>query len=366
MADVSRNPFTPGFGQVPLYMAGREHIVRDIVTALDGQPGDPYLTSIFIGARGTGKTALMALIANEAAGKGWIDARVSSIPGMLEDILLQARRRAGHLLSVPQGHLTSIGIGGVASLGWDSADTPATNWRLQIDELLDELEEHGAGLLITVDEVRSDFDEMIQLASVYQHLVSEGRRVALLMAGLPFHMSRVINDKSISFLRRATRFDLGRIEDADIRDAFERTVIEAGRSIDDESLTVATQAIEGFPFMMQLVGYHVWAQSPTSPVISTEAAAAGIERAQREMVTRILEPTYLELSSGDLNFLGAMLEDDDTSSVSDIAQRMNVSSGYVAQYRRRLMEQGVIEQRARGIVGFALPGMRPFLEDKLA
>lgn len=48
------NPFTPTFGIVPPYMAGRTYVIEDIVRALDRGPGEPNLATIFIGARGTG------------------------------------------------------------------------------------------------------------------------------------------------------------------------------------------------------------------------------------------------------------------------------------------------------------------------
>ena len=47
------------------------------------------------------------------------------------------------------------------------------------------------------------------------------------MAGLPEHVSRLLNDKSVSFLRRASSRYLGRIFDVEISDAFDCTV-EAG------------------------------------------------------------------------------------------------------------------------------------------
>lgn len=76
-------------------------------------------------------------------------------------------------------------------------------------ELLDALAETDTGLLITVDEVRDDLDEMIQLASAFQHFVRERRKVALFMAGLPAHVSALLQDKSVSFLRRANFYNIG-------------------------------------------------------------------------------------------------------------------------------------------------------------
>lgn len=40
------NPFTPTFGVIPAHMAGREHIISELIRALEAGPGDPGLTTI--------------------------------------------------------------------------------------------------------------------------------------------------------------------------------------------------------------------------------------------------------------------------------------------------------------------------------
>lgn len=363
---AQNNPFTPGFGQVPPFMAGRHYVIDNIEAAFENGPGDPNLTTIFTGARGTGKTTLLTLLADEASSRGWVTARVSAVPGMLDDILQQATRSAAHLLtSAPRARLSSLGIAGVASASWEREDSSARpNWRSRITGLLDQLEEADCGLVITIDELQAGFDEMVQLASVYQHLIGERRKVSLLMAGLPYQVSRVLNDKSISFLRRAARHHLGRISDVDIRSALKETVESGGLAITDDALDAAVEAIDGFPFMMQLVGYRMWTYAKGG-TINVDAASRGIDLAQHEMRDNILETTYLELSDGDLAFVRAMLPDDGPSAIGDVTKRLGRSSGYAAQYRRRLLEEGVIGERGRGKIGFELPGWRAFVEEKL-
>lgn len=359
------NPFTPGFGQIPPVLAGREYIVRDISFALQSEGHDPNLTTLFVGARGSGKTTLLNLIAEDARSYGWVSAQVSAIPGMLDDILINAQRALQDMVGrAPNKQLTSVGVGGI-SLAWEQTEVQRRNWRSDITDILDALAALNSGLLITVDEVQAGFEELVQLASVYQHLVGERRRVALLLAGLPYQVSRMLNDKSITFLRRATRHNLGRIDDLSIFDALDSTVRNAGRDIDGDALNAAVDAIDGSPYMMQLVGYRMWAARPESQSISCEDAHNGIRRATAEMRERILETTWEELSEGDIRFLAAMLEDERHSKTSVIAERLGVSAGYAAQYRRRLMEAGVISQRSRGVVGFDLPGWREFMQDKL-
>lgn len=43
-----RNLFTPTFGMVPPFMAGRTYIIDDILRALDRGPGDPNLSTSFL------------------------------------------------------------------------------------------------------------------------------------------------------------------------------------------------------------------------------------------------------------------------------------------------------------------------------
>lgn len=161
-------------------------------------------------------------------------------------------------------------------------------------------DQYGIGLFITVDEVSASLDEMISFAATYQLFVRDGKRVGLLMAGLPHQVSALLRNQTVSFLRRSVQVQ------------------------------------------------------------------RGVMLAQGDLGQRVLEPTFYELSDGDLAFLRAMLEDQDVSLVVDIAQRMGVASNYASQYRARLVEQGIIGTRGRGKVAFDMPHFKEFLRSKFA
>lgn len=361
---MTKNPFTPSFGSVPPFMAGREQILKDIEDAFDNGPGDPNLSTIFTGARGTGKTALLTYLSQAALAHGWISANVSSMPGMLEDIIERSNEAASDFVSHHQGaRLKGFSIGGVG-LDWEYKDAEKGNWRSRMNSLFKQLEKFDIGLLITIDEVDVSNEEMLQLASVYQHFVREGRKTALLMAGLPYKVSALLRDDSVSFLRRSQQHQLGRIPDYEIADALLKTIEGGGRTITDEALEEAVTSIDGFPFMMQLVGYRVWDAAGDESVITKADVDTGSKLARLEMRNRILETTYRELSDGDLKFLDAMLDDPAESRISEVAKRMGVSSGYASQYKRRLLDQGVIGERGRGIIAFDIPAFRDFLLEK--
>ena len=98
--------------------------------------------------------------------------------------------------------------------------------------------------LLRFDEIDPSLPDMIELAIVYQHFVREGRRVALIMAGLPHNVSALISDKTVSFLRRAQSFKLGRIADIDVNTALVRTISEYGREAAPAGLSSAVKEIE--------------------------------------------------------------------------------------------------------------------------
>jgi len=71
------NPFTLNFGQVPMHIAGRNQEISEIMDALNNNLRSPSQTSIFVGARGSGKTALLTHLANEGQPVGWISVNVA-------------------------------------------------------------------------------------------------------------------------------------------------------------------------------------------------------------------------------------------------------------------------------------------------
>lgn len=359
------NPFTPVFGKVPPFMAGREQVINDIIEALLSNGNSPDICSLFVGARGIGKTALLTYLSREAGRRGWITARVTATSGMLEDILQRLHESAAHFVdNQPTQRLSGVEIALLAGkTRKPAANTPA-NWRTRMNELLTDLEKTETGILICVDEVNPKLDEMEQLITTYQHFIEEGKRVMLLMAGLPHRVSRLLSGRSTSFLRRAAHHNLGPIPNYEVEETFRLTVESGGKRIDGEALQEAVDAIDGFPFMLQLVGYRAWNATGTNDVIGVESIRRGIRLAQEELEHRVFDATLAELSKGDIAFLQAMVPDEKETDRADLAKRLKRSSSYISTYKKRLLEAGVIEERRPGVFAFALPGFGGYIRSK--
>ena len=366
MKEQSRNPFTPSFGSIPLQLAGREKIIQDTLEGLDNGPGDPHRATIFIGARGSGKTVLLAKIAEEASANGWIGVNVNADSNMLDEILIQIRDNAKEFLA-PESllHISSINVAGVGVSRNEKPSNRKTTWRSEMTSIIKELNEKDAGLLITVDELDVRIDELRTVITTFQHFVRERRDVALIMAGLPSKVSDLLRNDSISFLRRAFQYHLEAVEESEVRFSMKKTIELAGRTISKEALGLASKSTKGFPFMIQLIGYQMWRQNSDKKDISIEDAEEGIILAQNDLNRMIFDVTYKELSAKDIAFLEAMLHDNDYSIISDISKRMKVTPKYAGMYRRRLIEQGVISSGGHGKVAFDLPMFREYIQSKV-
>lgn len=130
------------------------------------------------------------------------------------------------------------------------------------------------------------------------------------------------------------------------------------------ALEETIEAIDGFPYLLQLVGFYLWEVSAPNTPIDHNAAMVAIKRAQTDYIHGVLDSTYRELSAGDLAFLVAMLEDEGPSTLKDIAERTGKSPSSARVYKRRLLEAGVIEEEHRSEVRFELPMLKEYLKDK--
>lgn len=363
--DAPVNMFSPEFGRIPAYMAGRSSVIDDMVAAFEEGVGNPNLCTLLVGARGMGKTALLSFLGEKAEGLGWIRAEATCVPGMLEDILQRAKESAAHLLEdEPRKRVTSMTAQPFGSVAWEHVD-PELNWRSKMNLLLEELAKTDTGLLISVDEVDASSEELTALVVTYQHFVREGRKVSLLIAGLPFNIEALLSGKSTSFLRRAARHNLELLPSYEVEEAFRLTVEEGGRSIEAAALEMAVANIGGFPYLLQLLGYRAWNAAGSRNVIELADVESGTKIASEELSHRVFDATYHELSKGDRKFLEAMLDDDGITDRQDLTERLGKKSGYVSTYKKRLLAAGVIEEPEPGMFAFALPGFRVYLANRL-
>ena len=291
----------------------------------------------------------------------------TATPGLLARLDAMVEVKLREVGSRPGRSFTGITLPVVGGgITWSERPAATVRWRERVGALLDALAVWGAGLIITVDEVHAaGREDLRDLAATFQHLVREERDVVLVAAGLPTAVSDLLNDDVLTFLRRAERVVLDDVPLPEVHEALRTTITESGRTIDDDALTLATEATGGYPFMIQLVGYHVWRWAVRGH-IDRLGAGFGVDDAQKRLGSTVHETALADLSAVDRTYLLAMSQDDGESSTGEIASRLGEGPGYGNVYRTRLIDAGIIVPTGRGYVDFAIPYLRQYLRDHAA
>lgn len=361
---MSGYEFTPAFGNRPSKLVGRDLELALILDGLDARPGSKERAIVLLGQRGYGKTVLLWEIADKARERGFVVATPTSVrEGLLERIVEKLQESGRSLLDAAQTHPSGVGVGAFgfsASLQF-SHDDQTKSAEHRLTTLCRKLTKRKLGVLILVDELQSNSTEVRRLVGTYQELVGEGLDVAIILAGLPSCVSGTLNDRVLTFLNRARKHELGPLATGDV-DAF---YLEAFRTdgirIERSLRRSAAAFVEGSPYLMQLVGHYLVSYA-IDGVVDANIYEEALQSAREEFVNDVCATTVAGLSGQDMAYLKAMEQLGGNCRTSDVAAVMGVTPDYGQQYRRRLLDAGVIRAPRKGMVCFDVP----FLADYLA
>ena len=248
------NPFVPGRGALPPFLAGRAAEQRELMRLLAyvragrGAPWDAVLS----GPRGNGKTVLLRWFEREIETAGKVDvvwrtpSDLPSLDALATALVPPARFRS----LLPDTLSVSIGIG---RLGWELGGNPGT-----LTELLTLRCAHRP-LVILLDEAHT-LDETVGRA-----LLNAGQSVAaaapflLVLAGTPgltLHLDRM----SATFWNRARHVGVGLLDEEAAAAALVRPFAEQSPAItfDEAALRRVLDESQCYPYFIQLWGAALW------------------------------------------------------------------------------------------------------------
>jgi len=313
---MNNNQFDPRFGKRPARFAGRDDVLRDISAALY-DPEEQERVTILSGIKGSGKSAILAEVRSEAGQNGFVFAEPL---------------RDGNIPKAP-----SSGAG------------------------------TGAATVFIIDDANIEMPGVKAFLVDFSRRVNKGEDIRLILAGLPHDIDEIIKEDELSYLRRAGRISLGNLHTDEIlvlfSEAFEESNTEPGyeerTDLTRESvLRRASDATDGYPYMIQLIGYYLSKEKN----LDDKAVDKAIFLAKIELYKNVHGPITGGLSSKDRMFLWAMSQDEGRSEFGEIAKRMDVSTGYASKYRERLINAGVIYSSGYGELAFTLPFMKEYIE----
>ena len=360
------NPFRPTFGASPPVLAGRAAVLDALGEALDSGAGHPDFTSLLIGVRGAGKTATLNAVQEQARDRGWLVIAETANGDLCRRLVAAVRELSGGDHGRPRlTGMSAFGVG-VEFTRADPVEAGATDARLRpvLTDLGLRLASERRGLLVTLDELQGgEPSELREFANTLQHVTRrEELPIAFVAAGLPSLDDTVLQDSAITFLQRCSRHEIAELSDAATATAFAEPIAAHGGRISDDALGRAVEASSGYPFMVQLIGFHSWrAASSDPPHLEISDMSSGIAEAERRLPNLVLAPIWRSMSGMDRQFVLAMAQDDGDTSTADIARRLGRSSSYISTYRSRLIRAGFIRSTGHGRLDFAHHATRAWL-----
>lgn len=183
---------------------------------------------------------------------------------------------------------------------------------------------------------------------------------------MPSDVSDLLMEGVATFLRRADRINLHEAAIAEVTASYSELFSQGGISISPDLIAEEAEATEGYPFLIQLVGYYLCLEAGKAEwKLDRSQIRGGIATAQRRNTLVVVESALSDISDRDRDFLDAMTTQDGPSAAGQIGGILKAKPNVISKYRNRLIAAGLIESAGYGKVDFAIPGLRQYLREEV-
>lgn len=277
---LGKNPYRPGVGVRPLYLAGRDAPLRRFDAMLRSAP-EQQANMRVTGLRGVGKTVLLETFAEHAQGLDWAPAFMELQPAHNTDAALavaigslltrtdQRLSRLARLRSAAGKALRSTSL----SVSWEDVPLSVSFGSEREEDLARQLfvtvqlalAEGRKGVVVLLDEAQLIHDERDRhgehpLSLLIAPIVALQRRelpLGLVLCGLPTLTGSL--QKARSYSERLFRGEeIDSLEPTQALEAFTRPLEQTNRSVTPALAREVVAEVEGYPYFLQLWGSELW------------------------------------------------------------------------------------------------------------
>ncbi|HVU07550.1 MAG TPA: ATP-binding protein [Verrucomicrobiae bacterium] len=388
------NPFKPGAGHMPPYLAGREKEKQEFLKLLDQKT--VLCNLILTGLRGVGKTVLLDTFKPLAFQKGWLwvgtdlseSASVSeeaTAQRLLADLSVvtagvKIRKNLPPVGFQAQGNFEERNLNFVTLVEIYKSTPGLVSDKLKalLQIVWDCLTPHNVkGVVFAYDEAQTmtNHDKKEQyplslLLDVFQSIQKKNIPFMLVLVGLPTLFPKLVEARTFS----ERMFDilmLNRLNDVDSREAILKPIKECKSDLgfDDKSIKLIYETSGGYPYFIQFICkelFDIWAQH-----IALDGKAKPIPMAE---ITQKLDKDFFsgrwaratDRQRDLLSIIATLDNSDGEFTVQEIvtaAKRMAspFGSSQVNQMLLHLTNTGLIYKNRHGKYAFAVPLLGGFI-----
>ncbi len=382
-----RNPYTPGAGAMPKYLAGRDDILEAASLQIKALAANYQNRSIVLyGLRGVGKTVLLNSIESIAEGEGVLVRHIEveekkglisplasaccSLSSSLNKIEL-VKSKLDQIRNLFTSLTLSVDAGdGSLSFGFneDILGTSLASSRNLSGDFTDILvvlgkyaQAAGASILIGIDELQYAGKEELEALACALHRVTQlGLPVMFCCAGLPKLLKMLGEAKTYS----ERQFNFVKVDSLPRDKAVEAIVRPAqklGVRYSDEAVDAIISYTEGYPYFIQELCSTIWTSSD-SKCISLETVLECTSLTDIRLDEGFFSVRYDRCTPRQREFLIAMVRCGELPcTLANVAHYMGRDVSSIGPLRAQLISRGLIYSAARGEVDFTVPQFDRYL-----
>jgi DNA-binding transcriptional ArsR family regulator len=383
-----KNPFRPGVGTKPLFLAGREGPMRRFSAMLRAAPEQPANMRL-TGLRGVGKTVLLGEFERLAAEAGWAvvtselgprhnreNTLISEMVGLAEGVvlkLLKVERLRRAVGKVVRG-ATKVGVTYEdVKFTFEPGVTPASAnlGKTLLKAVAAAVEKGRNGLMLLLDEAQVVRDErdpkgehaLSALVSAVSALQRQEVPVGLVMCGLPTLTGNFLRART--YTERMFRGEeIGRLDPGEAAKALTEPLRNTELSARKDLVEAVVSEVEGYPYFIQLWGAELWDAATVAEVNALDVAllAAATPDIYRRLDVDFYEPRVSTLTPAEQDVLVASASCDyPPLHTEDLNEKMDKTPGNINVLLGRLVEAGVLYRIRKGQYEYTAPKFREYL-----
>ncbi len=382
MVYKTNNPYKPGAGRIPSFLAGRDTEIKYAEMVLEAMKNNQSMRSlIYIGLHGVGKTVLLNSIEEIADDKDIIyehieaDSKVDFITQLIAisqvlarkvSVREKARKFIDSIMEAVK--CLSVSFDTEGSLTFSISDRERELYKVNDlgKSLTDVIVALGKAakasetpIVIFLDEIQYLKKEQISALAAALHRANQlSCPITVIGAGLP-QTRRLFGDAK-SYSERLFEYrEIGNLDEAAARDAIVEP-LNGNVRIDDVVVAEIIGMTEGYPYFIQEICNILFD-------ISEEAITLDSMDEAKQMYFKRLDEgfyrvRYERCSKREQEFISAMIECGELPcTISNIAENMNSTVKQISVFRAGLISKGVIFSTSHAKLDFTVPKFAEFV-----
>lgn len=383
------NPFRPGAGLDPPYLAGRETVIDMFDGVLEDNRAGNMKNVLLYGLRGVGKTVLLGKFASMCRDEKFLPVvRHLYGPGDSDPVqfasglkrALRASIESSSRVEAAKGKLRTAGqylkpsTVGISGLVYE----PSYDHDVQeplVDHLVDYLLKNWkivkdlgyAGSVFLLDEfhavndVKDKWHTLGDFLAAINEVQRQGCGYSLVLSGLPVLTKNVKRGRSYTE-RMFKLTEVSGLADLDAKKAILRPLDAIGRKFSSGLVNAVVKDTGGYPYFIQFFGCEILRRTTNKTI-----GLRDYKSIRGDILSNLYDDFFnqrmVDLIPGEKKTLYhmSMIPEADLrfSSIVDVT---GVSRGTISTHLKRLEEKGIVYRHDYGLYKFALPLLRSYLE----